>query len=212
MRARPYIWTWAAVDNDTGLKLLERATAIDPAYAHATGLLGWTYAARAHLGVADPNEMLAKALTLAERAIDQDTNDPWAHLAAGYVHMVARHFQPAVDQLNEAIDRNPSFAIAHMVMSSTYGYGGMPDEGMRHVEMAMRLSPAQLLSAGKPFEHRHLSFRGRPICRISRVSAPRRTVAAAFRHGMAQPCRFGRNGRRSGAGGFGPVDGATAAA
>ena len=141
MRAMPYVWTWAAEDNETGLKLLQRAIAIDPTYARATGLLGWTYAARAHLGVADPHEMLAKALTLAERAIDQDTNDPWAHLAAGYVHMVARHFQPAVDQLGEAINRNPSFAIAHMLMSGTYGYGGMPDEGMRHIEIAMRLSP-----------------------------------------------------------------------
>ena len=28
-----------------------------------------------------------------------------------------------------------------MVMGSTYGYGGMPEEGIRHVEMAMRLSP-----------------------------------------------------------------------
>jgi adenylate cyclase len=141
MRAMPYVWTWAAEDNETGLRLLERATAIDPGYARATGLLGWTYAARAHLGVADPHEMLAKALALAERAIDQDTNDPWAHLAAGYVHMVARHFQPAVNQLSEAINRNPSFAIAHMLMSGTYGYGGKPDEGMRHIEIAMRLSP-----------------------------------------------------------------------
>src|SRR5262249_45320508 len=96
---------------------------------------------RAHLGSADPGQMLAKALSLAERAIDQDANDPWAHVAAGYVHMVARHFHPAVDQLTEAIDRNPGFAIAHMLMSGTYGYGGMPDEGMHHVEIAMRLSP-----------------------------------------------------------------------
>jgi TolB-like protein/Tfp pilus assembly protein PilF len=141
MRAMPYVWTWAAADNEAGVKLLERACTIDPAYARATGLLGWTYAARAHLGVADPAEMLAKALSLAERAMDQDNNDAWAHLAAGYVHMVARQFQPAIDQLGEAIDRNPSFAIAHMVMGSTYGYGGMPEEGIRHVEMAMRLSP-----------------------------------------------------------------------
>ena len=141
MRAMPYVWTWAAADNEAGVKLLERACTIDPAYARATGLLGWTYAARAHLGVADPAEMLAKALSLAERAMDQDNSDAWAHLAAGYVHMVARQFQPAIDQLGEAIDRNPSFAIAHMVMGSTYGYGGMPEKGIRHVEIAMRLSP-----------------------------------------------------------------------
>ena len=28
-----------------------------------------------------------------------------------------------------------------MLMSGTYGYGGMPNEGMHHIEIAMRLSP-----------------------------------------------------------------------
>ena len=30
MRAMPYVWTWAAADNEAGVKLLERADAIDP--------------------------------------------------------------------------------------------------------------------------------------------------------------------------------------
>jgi adenylate cyclase len=141
MRAMPYVWTWAAEDNEAGLSLLRRATMIDPTYARAAGLLGWIYAARAHLGLADPAEMLAKALSLAERAIDQDTSDPWAHLSAGYVHMVARQSRQAIAEIAVAIDRNPSFALAHMVMGSTYGYGGMPEDGIRHVEIAMRLSP-----------------------------------------------------------------------
>ena len=34
-----------------------------------------------------------------------------------------------------------NIAEAHMLMSGTYGYGGMPEEGMHHVEIAMRLSP-----------------------------------------------------------------------
>ncbi|TPJ13823.1 hypothetical protein FJW04_19720 [Mesorhizobium sp. B2-7-3] len=44
--------------------------------------------------------------------------------------MVARHFTQAVEALTEAIALNPSLAIAHMMLGSTYGYGGMPDDGL----------------------------------------------------------------------------------
>ena len=65
----------------------------------------------------------------------------------GYVHMVARRSEPATEALNEAIDRNPNFAFAHMILGSTYGYAGMSDEGMRHVMLSMRLSPRNSIQA-----------------------------------------------------------------
>jgi adenylate cyclase len=140
-RAMPYVWTWAAADNKTGVALLERALEIDPGYARATSLLAWSYGARAQLGWSDEAGVLEKALAFARRAIEQDLEDPWAHLAAGYVHMVSRRYKPAVDELKESIERNPSFAQAHMVLGSAYGYGGAVEEGLREVSIADRLSP-----------------------------------------------------------------------
>jgi adenylate cyclase len=78
---------------------------------------------------------------MARQAIEQDWEDPWAHLAAGYVHMVSRHFKPAVQELNAALEQNPSFAFAHMLLGSTYGFAGEPDEGLSHVSLVHRLSP-----------------------------------------------------------------------
>jgi len=147
VRAMPYVWVWAAADNETGFNLLKRATQIDPGYARATGLLGWTYAVRAHLGMSDPAETLATAMGLAQRALDQDDGDPWAHVVAGYVHMVSRRFVPAVERLTEAIERNPSFALAHMIMGSVYGYAGGSEEGLRYCGQAMRLSPRDSIQA-----------------------------------------------------------------
>src|SRR4051794_27067925 len=62
------------------------------------------------------------ALSMAQRAINEDGDDPWAHLAAGYVHVLARRFKPAIEQLTEAVDRNFSFAHAHMAMGTAYAY------------------------------------------------------------------------------------------
>jgi tetratricopeptide (TPR) repeat protein len=77
----------------------------------------------------------------AQRAIQRDAEDPWTHFAAGYVHMVSRGFEAAVAELSEAIALNPSFAFAHMILGSTYGYGGQPEDGLHHLNLAARLSP-----------------------------------------------------------------------
>ncbi|MDQ6435040.1 adenylate/guanylate cyclase domain-containing protein [Mesorhizobium sp. LHD-90] len=141
VRAMPYVWVWTVAETEIGFNLLQRAISIDPDYARATSLLGWLYAARAHLGLADPPQTLATAMSLAQRGIDQDDSDAWGHVTVGYVHMVGRHFNEAVAALGLAIDRNPSFALAHMILGSTYGYGGEAENGMRHLAIATRLSP-----------------------------------------------------------------------
>ena len=142
MRAMPYVWDWgSAGDIETAEALLSRATAIDPNYPRANSLLAWMLGARAHLGLGTPTEILATALTMAQRAIKSDPDDPWGHLAAGYVHMVSRHTKLAVEELKEAVDRNPSFAHAHVFLGATYAYAGMVDDGLGEAELAIRLSP-----------------------------------------------------------------------
>jgi len=145
--AMPSVWSWVASDNEKGEALLKRALEIDPTYARASSLLAWIFGARAQLGLADPSSALVEAFSMAQRAIALDGDDSWGHLAAGYVHMVSRRFNPAVEELTEAIDRNPSFAMAHMVRGSTYAYNGMAEEGLRDTEIAMRLSPRDPIQA-----------------------------------------------------------------
>jgi adenylate cyclase len=147
IRAMPYVWTWAAHDTEIGLTLLKRAVEIDPNYARASSLLAWGYAARAHLGRADPTPELGTALGIARRAIELDWEDPWAHLAMGYVHMVSRRSELAIAELNEAIELNPSFAFAHMILGSAYGYAGLAEEGLHQLSLATRLSPRDHLQA-----------------------------------------------------------------
>jgi TolB-like protein/Tfp pilus assembly protein PilF len=149
MRAMPFVWTWgSAGDLETAQQLLSGALKIDPGYPRANSLLAWVFAARIQLGGADAAETLASALAMAQRAVERDAEDPWCHLAAGYVHMVSRRFQLAVEQLSTAIELNPSLALAHVILGSTYGYGGMPDDGLHHLAIASRLSPGDYSQAG----------------------------------------------------------------
>jgi TolB-like protein/Tfp pilus assembly protein PilF len=149
MRAMPFVWTWgSAADLETAQQYLSGALRIDVDYPRANSLLAWVFAARVQLGWAGGVDTLSAALTMAQRAVSRDSEDPWSHLAAGYVHMVSRRFQLAVEELSTAIELNPSLAMAHVILGSTYGYGGMPDDGLHHLAIASRLSPGDYSQAG----------------------------------------------------------------
>lgn len=142
MKAMPHVWTWGAPDEIArAQELLNRAIAIDPDYPRANSLLAWTYAAQAQLGLADFDAILPGAIVMAQRAIQQTPEDPLTHFAAGYAHMVGRQTTAALAALSEAIDINPSFALAHMILGSAYGYAGKADEGLHHLALAERMSP-----------------------------------------------------------------------
>ncbi|QKC80850.1 adenylate/guanylate cyclase domain-containing protein [Mesorhizobium sp. NZP2077] len=147
VRAMPYIWVWVSQKDDTGINLLKRAIELDPGYARAHCLLAWIFASRVQLGTMDHERGISDSLTLAQHAIDLDPEDPWAHLAAGYVFTFARRTGPAVEELNEALQRNPSFAIARVFLALAYGYAGLAEDGYRQLEIATRLSPRDYLQA-----------------------------------------------------------------
>ena len=148
MKAMPQVWAWfSAKEIDAAEALLKRAIEIDPEYPRANSLLAWARTARA-IRTADPREALKTARDMAQQAIQRDPVDPWTHLAAGYVHLVSRRFDPGVKELSEAIELNPSLAFAHTILGAVYGHGGMPEDGLHHCAIAARLSPRDFAEAG----------------------------------------------------------------
>jgi TolB-like protein/tetratricopeptide (TPR) repeat protein len=141
MRAMPHIWTWAEQKSETALADLRHAIGIEPDYARAHSLLAWTYITGSHMGWGMFSDVSSQALESAHRAVECDSEDPWAHLALGYVHMLSRQFMPAIEELSEALRLNPNFALGHMVLGAVYGFGGAGDDGLPHLALGMRLSP-----------------------------------------------------------------------
>jgi TolB-like protein/Tfp pilus assembly protein PilF len=149
MKAMPHVWTWGSQEDiDIAHALLRRAIELDPDYPRAHSLLAWIHAARVQLGWAVAEDVLPTAREAAQRAIRRDPEDPWTHFAAGYVHMVSRRFDAAVAELSLAIQLNSSLAFAHVILGSTYAYGGMSEDGLHHAALAVRLSPRDFTQAG----------------------------------------------------------------
>lgn len=68
-------------------------------------------------------------------------DDPYALLAAGTAYMLQGKAELALKELTEATERNPSSARAWSFLGQLVGMRGDPDEGIRHLERAMQLSP-----------------------------------------------------------------------
>jgi TolB-like protein len=146
MRALSQFWRVTRMDNAAAQALLEKAVAIDPNYGRALGLLAYSHTFGAQMGWED-----VKAMPVAERAaqaaILADSEDPWAHLALGYVYQFTRRFDESLAELETALRLNPNFSVAHGYYGLTLSYSGRWEEAALAAGHALRRSPRDPLSA-----------------------------------------------------------------
>jgi adenylate cyclase len=65
-----------------------------------------------------------------------------ARFALGAVCMWTHRSDRAIAEFQEAINLNPSFAAAHVLLGQMYLYGGRPQETITLAEKGIRLSPS----------------------------------------------------------------------
>ncbi len=147
MRALSHFWRVTAADNKIAQELLQKAIAVDPNYGQALGLLATSHLFGGHAGWED----MAAAAIISERsaraAIRSDTEDPWAHVALGYVHLIARRFDASLAEFEWALRLNPNFALAQGYYSLALSYNGRWQEADEAVRRAIRLSPRDTFSS-----------------------------------------------------------------
>jgi TolB-like protein/Tfp pilus assembly protein PilF len=141
MRAMAQLWAWDEAQNAKARDNLRRALELDPDYPGANGLLAVAFMTGAHMGWLSASDALPPARDAARKSIAVDPDDPWGHLALGYVHMLSRQAALAIDELREAIWLNPNFAIAHLLLGLSHGYVGEGEQGLKHLEVSAQLSP-----------------------------------------------------------------------
>jgi TolB-like protein/cytochrome c-type biogenesis protein CcmH/NrfG len=142
MQALPHMWRMSADEQRRAQELLQRAMALDSEYAHAHGLLGWSYVNMFNLDARTPiSEFTDKALDLGARAVSLDDQEPWGHLVLGLGHARRRRPEPAVTHLSNSVELNPSFALGHAGLGYALACGGQPERGLQALEQAQRLSP-----------------------------------------------------------------------
>src|SRR5438105_6271181 len=146
-RALSHYWRVTRQDNVVAQALLEKATAFDPNYGQALGVLAASHTFSAHMGWSD----MATAAPIAERAaraaILADSEDPWAHYALGSVHLFMRRFDDSLAEFELALQLNPNFSLAQGYYGLVLSYCGRWKEADAAARRALRLSPRDPFSA-----------------------------------------------------------------
>jgi tetratricopeptide (TPR) repeat protein len=147
MRGLSHYWRLTRQDNMVAQAMLEKATAIDPNYGQALGVLAAAHTFSAHMGWSE----MAKAVAIAERAamaaIRADSEDPWAHYALGNVYLFTRRFEDSLAEFETALRLNPNFSLAQCYYGLTLCYCGRWQDGDLAARRALRLSPRDPFSA-----------------------------------------------------------------
>jgi TolB-like protein len=147
MRALSHYWRVTRQDNMVAQALLEKATAIDPGYGQALGVLAASHTFGAHMGWSEIATVAPIAERAAMAALLADSEDPWAHFALGGVHLFARRFDDSLAEFELALLLNPNFSLAQGYYGLVLSYCGRWEEGDLAARRALRLSPRDPFSA-----------------------------------------------------------------
>jgi adenylate cyclase len=115
---------------------------LDPEYADAYNLLGWTYWWDARFGWVDSRaESIKMAYKYAQKALELNDTLDSAHLVIGGVYFLQGQHEKAIAQTERAIALNPNGAGNYIGMAAQVGSLGRWDESVELAKKAIRLHP-----------------------------------------------------------------------
>jgi TolB-like protein/Flp pilus assembly protein TadD len=122
--------------------LLQEAIGLDPQFSTAYATLARCHVhAALHGWGASARKMFTKGEQSARKAIALDDQDPFAHVALGWVYIFKTEHGRAVNELNRALELSPNLSIAHGYLGSAFAFLGRSDEALAAADRANRGSP-----------------------------------------------------------------------
>ncbi len=118
-----------------------QALAVDPKFAPAHAALASSYLYIGLNGFIDPKEVLAKARTAAEKALQLDDELAEARLAIARIKQLAWDWVGAEREYKHAIELNPNLAAAHFRYAFFLGTMGRNEEAINQIKQARDLDP-----------------------------------------------------------------------
>jgi class 3 adenylate cyclase/TolB-like protein/cytochrome c-type biogenesis protein CcmH/NrfG len=129
--------------SDEAQDMFQRAIDLDPSYAAAYAELGLTLIEAVASGWTEfVTDDLARAETLAQKALSLDSASTTAYRLLAEVHLARRRFDLALGQIDRALEINPSDAESFSMRGAILVWGGRAAEALPWLEGALRLDSA----------------------------------------------------------------------
>jgi adenylate cyclase len=129
-------------DNSEAQRLLDRALALDPNYAHAHAwkacVLGQTWV---HEWCNDRDAAMRQVVAEVETALGLDDNDADVHRILAALSVMRKDHDRAVYHQERALALNPNYDLVVVQQGELLTWLGRPEEGIDWIRKAMRLNP-----------------------------------------------------------------------
>ncbi|MBI3757152.1 MAG: tetratricopeptide repeat protein [Deltaproteobacteria bacterium] len=127
--------------NAQARSLLEQAIILDPTYALAYSLAGFTYVFEWGSQWTQDPQVLERAWEYGQKAIALDDSLPVAHELLGTVYFVKQQYAQAIAELERAITLGTSWGSAYAGLGLALNAVGRSEEAIGRLEQAIRLNP-----------------------------------------------------------------------
>jgi adenylate cyclase len=137
-----HLYRHTAEDSAKGQELFRRAIALEPGFAAPHAALGFSLYYEVVGGlVGDPGDRLTRAFEAARAAIAADERDAFGHEVLGRILLLHGEHDASIAAHQTSLALNPNYANAHYGLAFALCFTGAPEEAIRELEEAQRLSP-----------------------------------------------------------------------
>jgi TolB-like protein/Tfp pilus assembly protein PilF len=141
-RAEEHFFRWAKEDNAAARQWAQKAVDLDPKFAGAWALVGWTYLNDVIFGWSiSPSPAMERALECARKATGLSDSCAKAYGLMGFINLLQRKFDEAIENGEKAVRINPNDPIILNILASIMQFSGKFDESIALTKNAMRLCP-----------------------------------------------------------------------
>jgi TolB-like protein len=141
-----HLYRFNRTDNAAAANLFERAVALAPAFARAHAGLSFVHFQTAFMRyVEDRSGAIERARRFAQRGLELDALDPFANFTMGRTYWLEGDLATSLDWLERSTSLSPHYAQGIYARAWSEALAGRALDARQHVDLAMRLSPLDLL-------------------------------------------------------------------
>ncbi len=141
-RAEEHFFRFMKEDNAAARQWAQKAVELDPKFAGAWALMGWTHLFEVNFGWSQsPPQSMEGALECCQKAIGLSDSCAKAYALMGYINLLNRKFDESIENGEKAVSINPNDPIMLSILAAIMHYNGKFDESIALAKNAMRLSP-----------------------------------------------------------------------